>query len=115
MSPRKRTIAILKYINSIELTRAKYVTSSYNNSICDIYFIYKNVVKELSPGHYILNNIAGPIKIYLLSQEDTNYVLPRKYRMLINLISHYYHQKNRKFLLPLIRAITERSKILFSK
>lgn len=115
MSPKKRTIAILKYIDSIEMNRSKYVTSSYNNSLCNIYFIYKEVVKELSPGHYILKNIAGPIKIHLLSQEDTNYVLPRKYRMLINLISHYYHQKNRKFLLPLIRAITERSRILFSK
>lgn len=115
MSPKKRTVSILKYINSIELTRAKYVTSSYNNSICNIYFIYKNVVKELSPGHYILNNITGPIKTHLLMEEDTNYVLPHKYRTLINLISHYYHQKNRKFLLPLIRTITERSKILFSK
>lgn len=115
MTKKDRIVAALQYIDSIEMNRSKYVTSSYNNSLCNIYFIYKEIIRELSPGHCILNNIAGPIKIHLLSQEDTNYVLPRKYRMFIHLISHYYHQKNRKFLLPLIRAITERSRILFSK
>ena len=114
MSPKKRTIAILKYIHSIESAKAKYMTGSYDRNMINVYLIYKNVVKELSPGHYILNSL-GIIQAGLLLQENTNYVLSRRYRMLINLISFYYHQKDYSFLFPLVNAITKRSKILFSK
>jgi hypothetical protein len=114
MSPEKRTIAILKYINSIESNRIKYMIGSYDNNMLVIYSIYRDVVKKLSPGHHILNNL-GYIKVSLLLQENTKYVLPRRYRMLINLISFYYHQKDYSFLFPLVNAITKRSKILFSK
>lgn len=115
MSPKKRTIAILKYINSIESAKANYVSTHYSESVVCIYFVYKNAIKELSHGHHILNNLNSSIRMYLLMQENTNYVLPRKYRMLINLISFYYHQKNREYLFPFVNKIIERSKILFSK
>lgn len=114
MSPKKRTIAVLKYLDSIESNRSKYMTGSYDNNMLVIYSIYRDVVEELSPGHRILNSL-GYIKVHLLLQEDTNYVLPRKYRMLIALISYYYHQKNYELLLLLIAEITKRSENLFTK
>ncbi len=114
MSPKKRTIAILKYINSIESNRIKYMTGSYDNNMLVIYSIYRDVVKELFPNHHILNNL-GYIKVSLLLQENTNYTLPHKYRMLINLISFYYHQKDYDFTFFISEKIIKRSKNLFAK
>lgn len=113
MTPKKRTIAVLKYINSIESTKSKYLNNASENIVSTIYSVYKEVINKLSPGHHILNNTVGPIKAHVLLQENTNYVLPEKYRKLITLISFYYHQKNRKFLLPFVNVIIERSKNLF--
>lgn len=115
MSPKKRTIAILKYIHSIESNKANYSTKHYDESLVEIYFIYKNVIKKLSPGHHVLNDLNSSIRMYVLRHENTNYVLPKKYRMLINLISFYSHQKNREYLFPFIKKIIKRSKILFTK
>lgn len=115
MSPKKRTIAVLKYIDSIESVKADYSNKHYDESLVEIYFTYRHVVKELSPGHHVLNNLNSSIRMYVLIHQDTTYVLPRKYRMLINLISFYSHQKNREYLFPFINEIIERSKILFSK
>lgn len=114
MSPKKRTIAILKYINSIESNRIKYMIGSYDHNMLVIYSIYRDVVKELSPGHHILNNL-GYIKVSLLLQENINYTLPYKYRMLINLISFYYHQKDYDFTFFISEKIIKRSKNLFTK
>ena len=114
MSPKKRTIAILKYINSIESAKAKYMTGSYANNILVIYSLYRDVVKKISPGHHILNNL-GAIQIGLLFQENTNYVLPGRYRILINLISFYYHQKDYDFTFFISEKIIRRSKNLFTK
>lgn len=115
MSPRKRTIAILKYIHSIESVKANYVSKHYDESLIEIYFVYKHFVKELSPGHHILNDLNSSIRMFVLRHENTNYVLPKKYRILIHLISFYCHQKNREYLFPFIKDIIKRSKILFAK
>lgn len=114
MSPKKRTIAVLKYIHSIESAKAKYMTGSYDRNMINIYLIYKHVTKELSPGHHIINTLTVT-QAGLLLQENTNYVLPHKYCILINLISFYYHQEDYCFLFPLINVIVKRSKNLFTK
>lgn len=112
MSPKKRTIAILKYINSIELNRIKYIIGSYDYNMLTIYSLYRDVVKILSPGHHILNNL-GYIQIGLLLQENTNYVLQRRHRMLINLISFCYHQKDYDFTFFISEKIIKKN--LFAK
>nr|DAT20674.1 MAG TPA: hypothetical protein [Caudoviricetes sp.] len=110
MNAKNRTIALLKYINSIESVKSRYLKNASENIVCTIYYIYKDIIKELSPGHHVLKNV-GDIRAYLLIQQDTKYVLPEKYRKLITLISFYYHSGI--FFFPLINMITERSKILF--
>lgn len=112
MSPKAKTIAVLKYINSIESAKSRYLKNASENIVCTIYYIYKDIIKELSPGHHVLKNVAS-IRAHLLIQQDTKYVLPEKYRKLITLISFYYYQKNYKFLFPLVEDIIERSKVLF--
>lgn len=115
MSPKAKTIAVLKYINSIESAKSRYINNASENIVCTIYYIYKDIIKELSPGHHILNDLNSSIRMFVLRHENTNYVLPKKYRILIHLISFYCHQKNREYLFPFIKDIIKRSKILFAK
>ena len=112
MSPKAKTITVLKYINSIESAKSRYINNASENIVCTIYYIYKDIIKELSPCHHVLKNV-GAIRSHLLIQQDTSYALPEKYRKLITLISFYYHQKNYRFLFPLVEDIIERSKNLF--
>lgn len=112
MSPKAKTIAVLKYINSIESAKSRYINNASENIVCTIYYIYKDVIRELSPGHHVLKNVSA-IRSHLLIQQDTKYILPEKYRKLIMLISFYYYQKNYRFLFPLVENIIERSKNLF--
>ena len=112
MSPKAKTIAVLKYINSIELAKSRYINNASENTVCTIYYIYKDIIRELSPGHHVLKNVSA-IRSHLLIQQDTKYVLPEKYRKLITLISFYYYQKNYRFLFPLVEDIIGRSKNLF--
>jgi len=62
MNAKNRTIAVLKYINSIESAKSRYINNASEN-------------------------IA---RAHVLIQQDTKYVLPEKYRKLITLISFYY-------------------------
>ena len=112
MSPKAKAIAVLKYINSIESAKSRYTNNASENIVCTIYYIYKDVIRELSPGHHVLKNVSA-IRAHVLIQQDTKYVLPEKYRKLITLISFYYYQKNYRFLFPLVEDIIERSKNLF--
>lgn len=112
MNAKNRTIAVLKYINSIESAKSRYTNKASENIVCTIYYIYKDVIRELSPGHHILKNVSS-IRAHVLIQQDTRYALPEKYRKLITLISFYYCQKNYRFLFPLVEDIIERSKNLF--
>lgn len=112
MSPKAKTIAVLKYINSIESAKSRYINNASENIVCTIYYIYKDIIRELSPGHHILKNVSS-IRAHVLIQQDTSYALPEKYRKLITLISFYYYQKNYRFLFPLVEDIIERSKNLF--
>lgn len=114
MSPKAKTIAVLKYINSIESAKSRYINNASENIVCTIYYIYKDIIRELSPGHHVLKNV-GATRSHLLIQQDTSYALPEKYRILIHLISFYCHQKNREYLFPFIKDIIKRSKILFAK
>ena len=112
MSPKAKTIAVLKYINSIESAKSRYTNNASENIVCTIYYLYKDIIRELSPGHHVLKNVSS-IRAHVLMQQDTKYVLPEKYRKLITLISFYYYQKNYRFLFPLVEDIIERSKNLF--
>lgn len=112
MNAKNRTIAVLKYINSIESAKSRYTNKTSENIVCTIYYLYKDIIRELSPGHHVLKNVSS-IRAHVLIQQDTKYVLPEKYRKLITLISFYYYQKNYRFLFPLIEDIIERSKNLF--
>lgn len=112
MNAKNRTIAVLKYINSIESAKSRYTNKTSENIVCTIYYIYKDIIRELSPDHHILKNVSS-IRAHVLIQQDTKYVLPEKYRKLITLISFYYYQKNYRFLFPLVEDIIERSKDLF--
>ena len=112
MSPKAKTIAVLKYINSIESAKSRYINNASENIVCTIYYIYKDVIRELSLDHHVLKNVSA-IRSHLLIQQDTKYILPEKYRKLITLISFYYYQKNYRFLFPLVEDIIERSKNLF--
>lgn len=114
MNAKNRTIAVLKYINSIESAKSRYTNKASENIVCTIYYIYKDIIRELSPGHHVLKNVSA-IRTRVLMQQDTSYALPEKYRKLITLISFYSHQKNREYLFPFIEKIIKRSKILFSK
>lgn len=109
MNAKNRTIAVLKYINSIESAKSRYINNASENIVCTIYYIYKDIIRELSPGHHILKNV-GAIRSHLLTQQDTSYALPEKYRKLITLISFYYRPGA---FFPLVEMITERSKNLF--
>lgn len=111
MSPKAKTIAVLKYINSIESAKSRYTNKTSENIVCTIYYLYKDIIRELSPGHHVLKNVSA-IRSHLLMQQDTKYVLPEKYRKLITLISFYYHQKNYRFLFNLVETIIERKKII---
>lgn len=112
MSPKAKTIAVLKYINSIESAKSRYINNASENIVCTIYYLYKDIIRELSPDHHVLKNVSA-IRAHVLIQQDTKYVLPEKYRKLITLISFYYYQKNYRFLFPLVEDIIERSKNLF--
>lgn len=112
MNAKNRTITVLKYINSIESAKSRYVNNASETIVCTIYYIYKDIIRELSPGHHVLKNV-GAIRTRVLMQQDTKYVLPEKYRKLITLISFYYYQENYRFLFPLVEDIIERSKNLF--
>ena len=108
MNAKNRTIAVLKYINSIESAKSRYLKNASENTVCTIYYIYKDIIRELSPGHHVLKNV-GAIRSHLLIQQDTKYVLPEKYRKLITLISFYYRPGA---FFPLVEMIIERSKNL---
>lgn len=112
MNAKNRTIAVLKYINSIKSAKSQYINNASGNIVCTIYYIYKDVIRELSPDHHILKNVSA-IRAHVLIQQDTKYVLPEKYRKLITLISFYYYQKSYRFLFQLVEDIIERSKNLF--
>lgn len=112
MSPKAKTIAVLKYINSIESAKSRYINNASENIVCTIYYLYKDIIRELSPGYHVLKNVSS-IRAHVLIQQDTKYVLPEKYRKLITLVSFYYYQKNYRFLFPLVEDIIERSKNLF--
>ena len=105
MNAKNRTIAVLKYINSIE----RYTNKASENIVCTIYYIYKDIIRELSPGHHVLKNVSA-IRNRVLMQQDTKYVLPEKYRKLITLISFYYRPGS---FFILVEMIIERSKNLF--
>ena len=109
MSPKAKTIAVLKYINSIESAKSRYINNASENIVCTIYYIYKDIIRELSPGHHVLKNV-GATRSHLLIQQDTSYALPEKYRKLITLISFYYRPGA---FFPLVEMIIERSKNLF--
>lgn len=109
MNAKNRTIAVLKYINSIESAKSRYINKTSENIVCTIYYIYKDIIRELSPGHHVLKNVSA-IRTRVLMQQDTKYVLPEKYRKLITLISFYYRPGS---FFPLVEMIIERSKNLF--
>ncbi len=109
MSPKAKTIAVLKYISSIESAKSRYINNASENIVCTIYYIYKDIIRELSPGHHILKNVSS-IRAHVLIQQDTSYALPEKYRKLITLISFYYRPGS---FFPLVEMIIERSKNLF--
>lgn len=109
MNAKNRTIAVLKYINSIELAKSRYTNKTSENIVCTIYYLYKDIIRELSPGHHVLKNVSA-IRTRVLMQQDTKYVLPEKYRKLITLISFYYRPRSFFFL---VEMIIERSKNLF--
>lgn len=109
MNAKNRTIAVLKYINSIESAKSRYINNASENIVCTIYYIYKDIIRELSPGHHVLKNVSS-IRSHLLTQQDSSYALPEKYRKLITLISFYYRPGA---FFPLVEMIIERSKNLF--
>ena len=111
MNAKNRTIAVLKYINSIESAKSRYINNASENIVCTIYYIYKDIIRELSPCHHVLKNV-GAIRSHLLIQQDTKYILPEKYRKLITLISFYYRPGA---FFPLVEMIIERSKNLFGR
>lgn len=109
MNAKNRTIAVLKYINSIESAKSRYTDKTSENIVCTIYYLYKDIIRELSPGHHVLKNVST-IRSHLLIQQDKKYILPEKYRKLITLISFYYRPGS---FFPLVEMIIERSKNLF--
>lgn len=111
MNAKNRTIAVLKYINSIESAKSRYINNASENIVCTIYYLYKDIIRELLPSYHVLKNV-GTIRLHLLIQQDVKYVLPEKHRKLITLISFYYHQKNYRFLFNLVELITERKKAI---
>lgn len=114
MSPKAKTIAVLKYINSIESAKSRYINNASENIVCTIYYLYKDIIRELSPGHHVLKNVAS-IRAHLLIQQDTKYVLPEKYCKLITLISFCYHQDDYDFLFFISEKIIRLSKNLFEE
>lgn len=109
MSPKAKTIAVLKYINSIESAKSRYINNASENIVCTIYYLYKDIIRELLPSYHVLKNV-GTIRLHLLIQQDVKYVLPEKHRKLITLISFYYRPGS---FFPLVEMIIERSKNLF--
>lgn len=114
MNAKNRTIAVLKYINSIELAKSRYTNNASENIVCTIYYLYKDIIRELSPGHHVLKNVSS-IRAHVLIQQDTKYVLPEKYRKLITLISFCYHQDDYDFLFFISEKIIRLSKNLFEE
>lgn len=114
MNVKNRTIAVLKYINSIESAKSRYTNNASENIVCTIYYLYKDIIRELSPGHHVLKNV-GAIRSHLLIQQDTKYILPEKYRKLIALISFCYHQDDYDFLFFISEKIIRLSKNLFEE
>lgn len=112
MNAKNRTIAVLKYINSIESAKSRYINNASENIVCTIYYLYKDIIRELSPGHHVLKNVSS-IRAHVLIQQDTKYVLPEKYRKLITLISFCYHQDDYDFLFFISEKIIRLSKNLF--
>ena len=109
MNAKNRTIAVLKYINSIESAKFRYTNKASENIVCTIYYLYKDIIRELLPSYHVLKNV-GTIRLHLLIQQDVKYVLPEKHRKLITLISFYYRPGS---FFPLVEMIIERSKNLF--
>lgn len=60
MNAKNRTIAVLKYINSIESAKSRYINNASENIVCTIYYIYKDIIRELSPGHHVLKKASYP-------------------------------------------------------
>lgn len=114
MNAKNRTIAVLKYINSIESAKSRYTNKTSENIVCTIYYLYKDIIRELLPSYHVLKNV-GTIRSHLLIQQNVKYVLPKKHRKLITLISYYYHQYDYGFLFPLMEDMIQRSKKLFIK
>ena len=114
MSPKAKTIAVLKYINSIESAKSRYINKVSENIVCTIYYLYKDIIRELSPGHHVLKNVSS-VRTHVLIQQDTKYVLPEKYRKLITLISFCYHQDDYDFLFFISEKIIRLSKNLFEE
>lgn len=112
MSPKAKTIAVLKYINSIESAKSRYINNASENIVCTIYYIYKDIIRELSPSYHVLKNV-GTTRLHLLIQQDVKYVLPEKHRKLITLISFCYHQDDYDFLFFISEKIIRLSKNLF--
>lgn len=109
MNAKNRTIAVLKYINSIESAKSRYTNKTSENIVCTIYYLYKDIIRELLPSYHVLKNVSA-IRSHLLIQQDVKYVLPEKHRKLITLISFYYRSGS---FFPLVEMIIERSKNLF--
>nr|DAS34003.1 MAG TPA: hypothetical protein [Caudoviricetes sp.] len=117
MTKKDRTIAALQYIDSVELNKRQYLKHKLctKKSTWFIYFSYQRLIEKFVLSFKLVDYMYNAYEMRSLIRSNTSCILPRSHRKLITLISFYYHQKNRKFLLPLIRAITERSKILFTK
>lgn len=47
MNAKNRTIAVLKYINSIELAKSRYTNKASENIVCTIYYLYKDIIRDL--------------------------------------------------------------------
>lgn len=65
MNAKNRTIAVLKYINSIESAKSRYTNKASENIVCTIYYLYKDIIRELSPGHHVLKNVSA-VRSHLL-------------------------------------------------
>lgn len=118
MTKRDRTIAALKYINSIEKIRLKYLKKrkrQVKNSTWNIYFVYVAVINKFVPSFKLIDYMYNVYEMRSLIKSDTTCVLSKKHRKLINLISYYYHQKDYDFLFFIMEDMIKRSEILFSK
>lgn len=118
MTKKDRTVAALKYINSIEKIRAKYLKKrkqSVKNSTWNIYFVYLSVITKFAPNFKLIDYMYNNYEMRSFLREETSCILPKKHRKLITLISYYYHQYDYGFLFPLMEDMIQRSKKLFVK